>query len=158
MHKRFLFGFTVVELMVVIVGISILASIVLVSYNGMQDRADNTAVQTDLTKIADELNIYYSNKGRYPIIGSELQTIDGVKVARGSYDLSVESAGYCTEVDVGTDMVVFGKSKSGDVFYVKNEDGVKLSDETYAETCNVNIDDPAYLSIYKPGTGWMANF
>lgn len=41
-------GFTIVELLIVIVVIGILAAITLVAYNGIQARANDTAIKSDL--------------------------------------------------------------------------------------------------------------
>lgn len=41
-------GFTIVELLIVIVVIGTLAAISIVAYNGIQDRARNTTVENDL--------------------------------------------------------------------------------------------------------------
>lgn len=64
--KRFSKGFTVVELLVVIVVIAILASITIVAYNGIQDQARFAKEQTDLKHINDAIIIYKSQNGQYP--------------------------------------------------------------------------------------------
>jgi prepilin-type N-terminal cleavage/methylation domain-containing protein len=43
-------GFTIVELLIVIVVIGILAAITIVAYNGIQDRANDTSVKSDYGK------------------------------------------------------------------------------------------------------------
>ncbi len=43
-------GFTIVELLIVIVVIGILAAITIVAYNGVQSRARTTTYQTDVAK------------------------------------------------------------------------------------------------------------
>lgn len=59
-------GFTVVELLIVIVVIAILATISVVAYNGIQNREHNTAVQSDLKNIATKIEMYYAEQGIYP--------------------------------------------------------------------------------------------
>lgn len=59
-------GFTIVELLIVIVVIAILASISLVAYNGIQQRAMETRVQADLTNATKQLQLYAVQKGALP--------------------------------------------------------------------------------------------
>lgn len=59
-------GFTIVELLIVIVVIGILAAIVIVAFNGIQDRARWSKAQSDLSSINKAVQIYYAEKGTYP--------------------------------------------------------------------------------------------
>lgn len=59
-------GFTIVELLIVIVVIGILAALVLNTFNGVQARARNTERQTDVKAIASQLEVYYADNGGYP--------------------------------------------------------------------------------------------
>ncbi len=60
-------GFTIVELLVVIVIIAILATIVTVAYNGITRRATETSLQSDLTNTATKLAIHKADNGdTYP--------------------------------------------------------------------------------------------
>ena len=60
-------GFTIVELLIVIVVIAILATITLVSYSGIQQRAQFAKMQTDLSSLNKAIQLYYSDNGHYPI-------------------------------------------------------------------------------------------
>lgn len=64
-------GFTIVELLVVIVVIGILAAITIVSYTGVTSRANITVMQSDLSNSANQLKIYQATYGSYPT------TLDG---------------------------------------------------------------------------------
>lgn len=50
-------GFTIVELLIVIVVIAILASISVVAYNGVQDRSRNSKVAADINSIVKAINL-----------------------------------------------------------------------------------------------------
>ena len=59
-------GFTIVELLIVIVVIAILAAITIVSYNGIQNRAKISIAQNNLTEISKQLEVYKVDNGVYP--------------------------------------------------------------------------------------------
>lgn len=67
-------GFTIVELLIVIVVIGILAALVLNSFRGVQERARDTERRTDTNSIATQLEVYYTDKGGYPIFTGEVNT------------------------------------------------------------------------------------
>ena len=60
-------GFTIVELLIVIVVIGILAALVLNTFSGVQKRARDTQRQTDVNAIATQLEVYYNDNGTYPL-------------------------------------------------------------------------------------------
>lgn len=60
-------GFTLVELLVTIVIVSILASVGLGAAAGARRNADDTRRQTDLRKIESALQQYYADQGHYPM-------------------------------------------------------------------------------------------
>ena len=60
-------GFTIVELLIVIVVIGILAALVLNTFSGVQKRARDTQRQTDVNSIATQLEVYYNDNGGYPL-------------------------------------------------------------------------------------------
>lgn len=62
-------GFTIVELLIVIVIIAILAAITIVAYNGMQQRARDAQRAQDMRTIAKALEMYYTIHGQYPPAG-----------------------------------------------------------------------------------------
>ena len=62
-------GFTIVELLIVIVVIAILATITVVAYNGIQNRSKNTAVQSDIKQVQKLIEAYSALNGTYPSTG-----------------------------------------------------------------------------------------
>lgn len=69
-------GFTIVELLIVIVVIAILASISIVAYTGIQSRARDTQRRSDIASFTKALELYYLENGEYPSITAPASTIN----------------------------------------------------------------------------------
>ena len=63
-------GFTIVELLIVIVVIGILAAITIVAYNGIQNRAKNSSTQSAIKQVQKLVEAYNAQNGSYPSTGS----------------------------------------------------------------------------------------
>ena len=61
-------GFTIVELLIVIVVIAILATLVIVTFTGIQQKARDSKRQTDVDALDSHLEAFYANNGYYPTI------------------------------------------------------------------------------------------
>jgi prepilin-type N-terminal cleavage/methylation domain-containing protein len=59
-------GFTIVELLIVIVVIGILATLVIVTFTGIQQKARDSQRQTDIQALNNHLAAYYAQNGTYP--------------------------------------------------------------------------------------------
>ena len=59
-------GFTIVELLIVIVVIGILAAITIMAFNGLQKRAENTKNTAAVKQAAKLLHLYKETNGTYP--------------------------------------------------------------------------------------------
>ena len=75
-------GFTIVELLIVIVVIAVLAAITIVAFNGIQGRAKDSQRIQDMTSIAKALEVYRINNGEFP---DEVQT-----AGAGGWELSTD--------------------------------------------------------------------
>ena len=73
-------GFTIVELLIVIVIVSILAAITVISYNGVQQRAFNSSVISSARNTITLIKAYQSAYGSYPSLGGYCTTTDNVCV------------------------------------------------------------------------------
>ncbi len=65
-------GFTIVELLIVIVIIGVLASITVVAYNGIQQRANNTSRISAAKEWYQILHTYLAQNGQYPVGSSNV--------------------------------------------------------------------------------------
>lgn len=66
--KQIKSGFTIVELLIVIVVIGILAALVITTYNGIQQKGRDTKRKTDLKALQSKVEEYYVNNTRYPCL------------------------------------------------------------------------------------------
>lgn len=63
-------GFTIVELLIVIVVIGILVALVITTFSGIQRRARDTERQTDIKAIHSQVEAYYAQNGHYPTLAN----------------------------------------------------------------------------------------
>ncbi|MGI6611963.1 MAG: type IV pilin protein [Candidatus Nanosyncoccaceae bacterium] len=73
-------GFTIVELLIVIVVMGILATIVIVTYQGVQDKANTTKNQSNAKEVIAKAEAYNSLETGYPLTVSELTGYDDSSV------------------------------------------------------------------------------
>ena len=89
-------GFTIVELLIVIVIIAILATIVIVAYNGLQTRAAAATLKSDLKSSATQLGLDNVNDGTYPATVAAANNGAGLKASSGTnYQYTQTSTSYC---------------------------------------------------------------
>jgi len=159
MHKRLMRGFTMVELIIIISVISALASIVVVSYSTGKTRSNDVAVKQDLVKIADALNVYYSDNGSYPTNQAAFLTVTSAKVSIGNYASNGASAVlYCVDnaaSNLGDSMAVIAKSASGNIFYIKDENQVTTYAGSFPGGGVVAMCTTANSSLITPLAVWI---
>lgn len=134
-------GFTIVELLIVIVVIGILAAITIVAYNGIQNRANDTTVQSDVRNFAGKIMEYQAINGDYPVgrstngpgvPGSNMT----FKVSIGSYTTSKHNFVYCTNA-AHDQFVVAAESKSGKRFSYTSTSGLGAYDQDWGGVVDV---------------------
>lgn len=70
LYKKRHHGFTIVELLIVIVVIAILAAISITAYNGIQQRANNTTTINGVAGYIKIFSLYAVDNGNYPATSS----------------------------------------------------------------------------------------
>jgi prepilin-type N-terminal cleavage/methylation domain-containing protein len=88
LKKKLQKGFTIVELLIVIVVIGILAALVLNTFSGVQRRARDTERQTDVNSLATQLEVYYNDNSGYPILTGQVDTDSWVTANLKGIDLN----------------------------------------------------------------------
>jgi prepilin-type N-terminal cleavage/methylation domain-containing protein len=158
-------GFTIVELLIVIVVIGILAAITIVAYSGIQNRASDASVQSDLANITKAFEIFKIDNGQYPtaVPGIPIPTSINVKVGKGAYMISPTTPTNLTACfsDDGSEVAVVALSKSGKAFYMYSVEGtatkvLPVAWNTNSTTRCKNIN--ANLSNNDPVTGNARNY
>jgi prepilin-type N-terminal cleavage/methylation domain-containing protein len=102
-------GFTIVELLIVIVVIAILAAISVVAYTGIQNRANNSTVEADIANMIKLLEMTKVDLGHYPQTLAQFPS--GFKFSKSAYDTSLNNIYYA--IDIPEDRYAIGvRSKS----------------------------------------------
>ena len=88
-------GFTIVELLIVIVVIAILAAIVTVAFNGIRDRARVNSITSDLVQVDRKLRVYYvEHNEKYPVSLADAGVTNSGSVTY-TYTYDAEDNSYC---------------------------------------------------------------
>lgn len=98
--KRKAYGFTIVELLIVIVVIGILAAVSVVAYNGVNNRARVASASSALDQARKKLDLYRVENGSYPADLSTAGIAGSSGVAYG-YSTTNSNANFCLTATVG---------------------------------------------------------
>lgn len=120
-------GFTIVELLIVIVIIGILAAITIVSYNGIQNRANDAAVMSDLSNVSQQIVLYNAEHGSFPEGSTQLAELK-MKLSTDAYSRGMNNGTswfnvvYCWPNMANPSVfAIVAQSKSGTVFEAKGQ-------------------------------------
>lgn len=109
-------GFTIVELLIVIVVIAILAAIVIVSYNGILRAAAEASLKADLHSANSSIEMYKVLKGNYPDDLANVNDGQGVNPSESnSLSYFKLSGGYCVQASRSNGLSLNLSSLSGSI-------------------------------------------
>lgn len=160
MSKNTTNGFTIVELLIVIVVIGILAAISMVAYTGIQNRSHDTAVRADLANIKKRLEMVRVDLGHYPRTVTEFPA--DLKITKGSYDEAGNNVYYIVNpAGDGYALGVRSKSKKGFILLnTELKEGVSVSGPAIAAALGVTWGGTGtYVRQgYRSSSGWTTSW
>lgn len=92
-------GFTIVELLIVVVVIAILAALTLVAYTNIQSRARASQVSSALVQAKKKLEVYKVDNSSYPTTGN--LSAAGISDAEVTYQYTSDGTTYCITATSG---------------------------------------------------------
>lgn len=139
-------GFTIVELAIVIIVIGLLASVVVVTYNGAQGRARDAGRIDKLKKVEDALELYHADNKTYPLgttVTALTNALSPTYITLASNELS--SGGYS--------FTYVGQASSyGLMVTLEGTGGANTEDGGYYENAYEVGSNPAYCKATYTGT------
>jgi len=129
--KRKQQGFTIVELLIVIIVIGILAALVLVTFTGVQQKARNTERVTDVKAIASHLEVYNAQNGKYPTLDDINNVTSATWVADNLKGLDKEAL----RDPKGTLYTLIASSSTSEYGYAPTKDDGSACDNTAGNEC-----------------------
>ena len=129
-------GFTIVELLIVVVVIAILAAITIVAYNGITGRTRASSAQANVSNAIKSLEVFKVNNNRYPTSSNEANLPSGSNFV--SYNAG---AGFCVSYTSGDS-----------TYYATNVVTEKEGD------CTPVVNIATNPSLEANTTGWSARW
>lgn len=159
-------GFTIVELLIVVVVIAILAAITIVGYTGIQNQTHDSAIKSDLNTVKKKIDLYVVDNGRVPNSVQLVAATAPFRASKQSYAVrptTDHNLIYCSSTDT-TVYAVIAYSKSGKKFIVTNNSSVTEFDNPWTDqavacqgaVANYSSNNRGYAAE-DPNTGpWRA--
>ncbi len=155
-------GFTIVELLIVIIVIAILAAITYVVFTGVQERARSSIVQNDLIAAKKKVMLYQVDQGSPPTSTLNLIAAD-MSASKAAYDITGNNFYYCFNT-VTKEFAMGGRTAVGKSAYLITSNGGIQSIPAVGGTqvCQAAgltdwTDPNAFITNgYTSGTGWLS--
>ena len=143
-------GFTLIELMVVVLIIAILIAIAIPTFLGARQRAQNRSAQSNVRNALTAEKTIYTDNQQYTATSASLTAVEpsltydtGVIPAGGSHEVTVAVAN--TAGNAGDTVYIEAKSASGDCFTLRDVAGNPGTTWSTSKTCNA---DPSAVGSF----------
>jgi len=127
-------GFTLIELVIVIVVLGILMSMAVPALSGVKNKADTVVAKADLHNIMQSLEMYYLDEGEYP---AQSTKADLTTIASDLDDLNIKNsaASYDYVTDASTEAqkyLISYEAASDEFYYISTDESSLMGPETTA--------------------------
>jgi type IV pilus assembly protein PilA len=122
-------GFTLIELMVVVLIIAILIAIAIPTFLGLRKRAQDRAAQSDLRNALTAAKAFYTDEDTYTASSGDFDAAEGelIEPSLTWNDAAVSVEGEVSVRDVAADTVLLSTaSASGDIFCIGDNAGANV--------------------------------
>lgn len=155
------YGFTIVELLIVIVVVAILAALSYVGYTSINNRAHDSAVQADLRQLSQNISLYYAERDVYPTTLAQIRTYGIIAVSKDSYADFFDGTSsynylYCWN-NTTKKFALAARSRSGGHFQYRDgrvspyTGSATLGSASVTICSNLGVDDPSRIWLYDTG-------
>jgi len=136
-------GFTIVELLIVVVVIAILAAITIVSYNGISQRSKESLIKSELHGAGSKIALYKAEHNRFP---------NALSVA--GFSESLDDGTTLEYIYSSTNFCLTGRltSNTATVFHINNDGTVKTGEcalASTAEACFAHDASPSQPTMRR---------
>lgn len=149
-------GYTVLEVLIVIVVIAILSAIFVVTYNGIQQRAKVNVAQADMRSVGQQAEVFRVQHKRSPLSAGDFSEIlknasvyDSTRTEDKSYAICADTNGYAF---VAWNPIIQGY-KNGDTLYLYSYGGAQqIYELTNSSLSSNNQLDKICDTVYGTST------
>ncbi len=136
-------GFTLLEVMVVIVILGVLASLVVPNLLGNKEKADRQKAISDIVALENALDMYRLDNGRYPTTEQGLEALiqQPANMADSATTVLVDTLNDCQRIRGAMIISISVRVKKGCLMFIPGADGQENGEGAGADIGNWNLQE-----------------